>query len=127
MWAKILIPLLAVPVGLFTALNIDNYAQSLRGCNVMAMAEVPDDLVSVPQPKPYIEPAKPVYTTRGCNTRVVRYTSCAGTYYNVSYRPYRHCTNWWDRGPVRRTVKWFHYRRPVRRFLARIFCGRRWC
>jgi hypothetical protein len=110
MWAKILVPLFAVPLGLFAAFNIDDYASWLRPNNVMAMVEVPGDLMAVPQPRPYPEPAESV-AQPVCESQ---HACCGGTH------------QWWDRGPVRRTVKWFHVKRPVRKFLGRVFC-RRWC
>jgi hypothetical protein len=119
MLTKLLAPLVMIPIGLVGALQIDNYGESLRGKEVMAVSENPNDLLPVPQPRAYVTPgvveqaptipdivfpdSKELYCPEDC-------TPC-----------YVKCE------PVRNCARWVTYTHPVRRLLSRLMFWRRGC
>ena len=119
MLAKLLAPLAIITIGLIGASQIDTYGESLRGREVMAVTESPNDLLSVPQPRAYIPPgtleeppvipklvfpdSKELYCPEDC-------TPC-----------YVQCE------PIRNCARWVAYTHPVRRLVSRLMFWRRGC
>jgi len=99
MWKTLLMIAVTLPIGFSIAYNIEDYSNSLRGSDVMAMCEsAPDDLMAVPQP---------MAVRYCCPTNQSRYYSdCSGNH-----------VRWMQRGPVRR---WFSRVQPARRVLRGI-------
>lgn len=56
--------------------------------------------------------------------RIIYHNGCGTVYYRNYNCGWRHA-NYQRCQPIRNVARFFHNRRPVRRFLGRIFCGRR--
>lgn len=129
MLSKIFTPILAITMGLLIASGIEEYAHfSMRQNQVMSMVAPPKDLIKVPQPRAVVTTRSvviPHHTSVPCHG-FHNYTTHCSTYPHYQHRCYAN-RGYHRVGVIRGTLRWFHYHRPVRRFLACAFGFRQFC